>query len=137
MADVIVAPGNSKAQAGSVQRTALASEAIQAGKSVYLDASGQVTMAEKDQTIVEATAVGISLNPAAVGQPCRYIYRGSIVLGVSPIMTVGRAYIVGAAPGGIAPEADAISSEFVAVIGVAITDRILKLGPFRTPISHT
>ncbi|KKK74168.1 hypothetical protein LCGC14_2886510, partial [marine sediment metagenome] len=52
------------------------------------------------------------------------------------ILSVGQTYIVGAGPGGIAPEADAIGGDFVTVIGVATTANLLKLGILQSGVAH-
>ena len=42
-------------------------------------------------------------------------------------MSIGETYVVGAAPGGIAPEADVGTGEFATVIGVAVSANNLKM----------
>ena len=52
------------------------------------------------------------------------------------ILAIGQVYIVGAAAGGIAPEADAAVGNFVTVLGVATTTSNLKLGLLISGVAH-
>ena len=57
MVDLVVTAASVDRVAGS-QRTGEAGVAITAGDCVYVDTAGLVQLCEKDQTIVEAAAVG-------------------------------------------------------------------------------
>ena len=112
----------------------MAGEAISAGQSIFPAADGELELAEKDQTAADAAANGIALNDAAALQPITYIIRGTINMGA--ILSVGETYIVGAAPGGIAPEADAAVGNFVTILGVAISANNLKIGILQSGVAH-
>jgi len=134
MADITVVAANVKAGAGAIEKSGIAGETITAGDAVHLAADGQIEAAENDLTSVEAAAVGIAINDAAALQPVKYVVSGVIDMGA--IMTIGAVYIVGAAPGGIAPEGDAVTGEFVTILGVATTTSLLKLGIIQSGVAH-
>jgi hypothetical protein len=52
------------------------------------------------------------------------------------ILSIGETYIVGAAAGGIAPEADAVAGNFVTILGVATTSNLLKMGILQSGVAH-
>ena len=125
MADLVVTAASVDRVSGS-QRTGEAGVAITAGDCVYVDAAGLVQLCEKDQTIVEAAAVGFALADAAAGQPVTYQISGVVNLGAT--LTTGEVYVVGAAPGGIAPVADIATTNFGTVLGIAISAAQLQIG---------
>lgn len=125
MVDLVITASDVDNISGS-QRTAEAGVAIAAGQVVYIDSSNLVQLCEKDQTAVEAAAVGFALNAAGIGQPVTYQVGGVIDLGV--VLTTGAVYVVGAGPGGIAPVADIVSTNFVTILGIAISSTNLQIG---------
>lgn len=134
MADLVVVATNVKPGASAVTKRAIAGEAITAGQGVFIAVDGQIELAEKDLTAADAAAVGISLNDAAVDQPVEYAITGDVNMGA--ILAVGQTYIVGAAAGGIAPEADAAVGNFTTVLGIATTASNLKLGILQSGVAH-
>lgn len=124
MADLVITASNVDKVSGS-QRTAEAGVAISAGDAVYVDTAGLIQLCEKDQTVVEAAAVGIALNDCGVSQPCTYQISGTIDVGA--VLTTGEVYVVGAAPGGIAPVADVITTNFATIVGIAVSSSNLKI----------
>ncbi len=134
MADLVVVPANVKPGTDAVTKRGIAGEPITAGDSVFVAADGGIELAEKDLTVAEAAAVGVALNDSALDQPTEYVVTGSIDMGA--ILSIGQTYIVGAGPGAIAPEADALVGNFVTVIGVAITANLLKLGILQSGVAH-
>ncbi len=134
MVDLVVVPANVQPGPGSIERTGTAAVPITAGDSVFIDSSGAIDLCENDQTIVEAACRGVALNDAAIGQPIRYVVSGEVDMGA--ITAAGQVYIVGAAPGGIAPEADAIAGEFVTIIGVGVSANNIKLGITQSGVAH-
>ncbi len=134
MADLVVVAANVKPASSTVTKKGIAGESISAGQSVFKATDGQIELAEKDLTAADAAAVGVSLNDAALDQPVEFAITGDINMGT--ILAIGQVYIVGAAPGGIAPEADAAATEFLTVIGVATTTSNLKLGLLQSGVAH-
>ena len=134
MVDLVVVPANVKPGTDAVTKRGIAGEPITAGDSVFVAADLQIELAENDLTAVEAAARGVALNDAALDQPIEYAVTGDVDMGA--ILSVGQTYIVGAGPGGIAPEADAGIGDFVTVIGVATTANLLKLGILQSGVAH-
>lgn len=134
MADLVVVAANVKPGSSAVSKRGIAGEGITAGDSVFEAADGGIELCEHDQTILEAASVGVALNDAAVDQPIEYIVTGDIDMGA--ILSIGQTYIVGAGPGGIAPEADAGVGDFVTVLGVATTVNNLKMGILQSGVAH-
>lgn len=124
MVDVVITAANVLRVNGNTQRKN-AGVAITAGDAVYVDGNGVLQLCEKDQTAVEAACAGIALNDAGVGQPVTYAVSGDVNFGA--VLTAGRVYIVGAAPGAIAPVADIVATNFATVVGIAISTSVLRL----------
>ncbi|KKL16980.1 hypothetical protein LCGC14_2490120 [marine sediment metagenome] len=134
MADLTVVAANVKPAASTVTKKGIAGESISAGESVFKAADGGIELCENDQAALDAACIGVALNDAAVDQPIEYAITGDVNMGA--IMTIGQTYVVGAAPGGIAPEVDVIATEFLTVIGVATTTSNLKLGILQSGVAH-
>ena len=116
--------------------TGTAGATLTAGMSVYLDSTtNTVKGADADASLAASAAIGIALHAALAGQPIRVQIAGEITIGATAAMTVGTIYVVGAAAGAIAPAADAeaASTWYVTVLGIARTAAILRMptsGPF-------
>ncbi len=134
MADLVVVAANVQPTGSTVTRRGIAAVAITAGDSVYVDSSGEIDLCENDQTAVEAACRGVALNDAAANQPVEYATGGEVNMG--SILSAGQVYVVGAGAGGIAPEADPGTGNFVTVIGVATSATNLKLGINQSGVAH-
>lgn len=134
MADLTVVASNVKPGASVVTKRGIAGEVISAGESIFVAADKTIQLCENDQAALDAACKGVSLNGAAVGQPVEYAVTGDVDMGV--ILSIGQTYVVGAAPGGIAPEVDVVTGEFLTVIGVATTTSNLKLGILQSGVAH-
>lgn len=134
MTDISVTAASVQPGAGAITKRGICGEAISAGQSVFEAADGDIELCENDQTVVEAASRGISLNDGAAGQPIEYQTDGEITF--NAVLAAGAVYIVGAAPGGIAPEADAVSGEFVTVLGVGLSTTSMKLGILQSGVAH-
>lgn len=134
MADLSVVAANVKPGSDLVTKRGIAGEAISAGESVFKATDGELELCEKDQAAEDAACVGVALNDAAPLQPVEYGITGTIDMGA--ILSVGETYIVGAGPGGLAPEADGATGNFVTVVGIAISGNNLKLGILQSGVAH-
>lgn len=134
MADLTVVPANVKPGADLVTKRGIAGEAITAGQAVFKATDGEFELCEKDQAVEDAACVGVALANAAPLQPFEYGITGTIDMG--SILAVGETYIVGAGPGGLAPEADGVTGNFVTIVGVAISANNLKLGILQSGVAH-
>lgn len=120
MSDLSITAANIVSAAGSTRSTGIAGEAITRGQSVYLkESDGKYWKADNDSTAAIAAAVGIALTDSAAGQPLVVHEGGNLAFGA--ILTVGEIYCVSSNAGGICPEADVGSGDFVTLLGVATT----------------
>lgn len=112
---------------------------ITAGQPVYLDtADNKWKVADNNVSALLAgsAGLGIAMCGGANGQPGVVLRGGDVTIGAT--LTVGETYIVSATAGGIAPVAD-ISTNFVSILGVAISASVLRVpqsGPLVTGIQH-
>lgn len=99
----------------------LAGEAITAGQAVYLKAAdGKLWKARSAAagTTEEGNPVGIALNGGSAGQTIAYAANGGdINIGATTVKTT--TYVLSATAGGIAPQADLVSTDKIVRIGHA------------------
>ena len=127
MADITITAASVLAGDSTTRRQALAGEAITAGQAIYL-ASGtkKWMLADSDSATAEARrATAIALNGAALNQPVVGVERGDVTLGA--VLTAGATYFLGSAPGGICPDADVGTGEYVCMLGIAKSTSVLAL----------
>lgn len=134
MADIVVTAASVVPGSGAIVKNGIAGEAITAGQSVFEATDGDIELAEFDTVVADAAAVGIALNDAAVGQHITYAIGGNVTF--NAVLAAGQVYIVGAAPGGIAPEVDAAAGNFVSVLGVGLSTTSLKMGILHSGVAH-
>jgi hypothetical protein len=111
----------------------VAGASITAGQGVYLDGTtSTLKLAQCDGTAAEADAVGIALHAAGTGQPLVYAGQGSLI-NIGATTTKATTYMVSATAGGVAPQADLISTNKIVRLGYA-TDAV---GAFVVDIRNT
>ena len=126
MADLSITAANVLAASGAVIQSGTLGATGTAGQVVYLDSSTQkLRLADADLSVAAAEVVGILLNGGGDGQPIDYVLSGGVDVGAT--LTVGEIYVLSGTAGGIAPEADLASSDWVTVLGVATAADNLKL----------
>jgi len=128
MADLTVTAASVLFTSGTKVSSYNAGEAITAGQAVYLKASdSELYKAQADGTSAEATAVGIALHASADGQPLTYAAQGSTInIGATTAKTT--TYVVSATAGGVAPQADLVSTNYITRLGYATaTDGTFKV----------
>lgn len=126
MADITVTAANVVPGTGATLKTATAGEAIAAGKSVVINPdTKKLMLADNDSaTAYVRGAGGVSVNGAALNQPCTFITDGPFNPGATVVK--GTTYCVSSTAGGICPQADLASGDEVVIIGVASdTDEIV------------
>jgi hypothetical protein len=135
MADITQTPANVVDQAGAqLDNTGRYGATVVAGQPVYRDATdNKWKLADNNVSAVLANVGGISLNGGSDGQPASVLIAGDINLGATLIL--GETYILSSNVGKIAPVAD-ISTNFVTILGVAITTAILRFKPIVAGIQH-
>jgi hypothetical protein len=102
---------------------------ITAGLTVYKDTADEKWKAADNNVsalLAGSAGIGIALSGGANGQLGLVAIGGDLTAGGT--LTLGETYIVSSTAGGIAPVAD-ISTNFVTVLGVAITTAILRMSP--------
>ena len=108
---------------------------ISAGQSVYLDsADGEYKLAGASAS-ASAECKGIAVTPGVDGGRGVIATGGDIIL-VGTTAAVGAVYVVSATAGGIAPEADLSSGEYVTVLGVASSATQLKIQLQASGVAH-
>jgi len=116
MVDLTITAASVQPTSSTKRLTKIAGAAITAGQSVYVDASDLLQLADCDASATTAAATGISLANVAAGQPCSYATTGDLDMG--SIITAGEIYVLSGTAGGIAPEADLASGDYVTILGV-------------------
>jgi hypothetical protein len=118
MADLTVTAASVLFTSGS-KITGTAGATITAGQAVYLDSTtSKLKLAQCDGTAAEVAAVGIALHASLDGQPLTYAENGSTInIGATTAKTT--AYMVSATSGGVAPQADLVSTNRICYLGYA------------------
>lgn len=109
---------------------------ISAGQCVYFDTSdSEYKLADSDNTSTTASVKGVAITPGVDGGYGYIAKKGSIVL-VGTTAAVGETYYVSNTPGGIAPDADIGTGDFISRIGTASSATQLALDLSATGITH-
>ena len=126
--DITVTAGSVVAGADASFGTGTAGATITAGQPLYIDTanSNVLKTADANASLLTSTVAGIALHAASTGQPIKYQTSGLITIGAT--VAVGTIYVVSDTAGGIMPAADLSTGEYVAIIGVATTTGIIKMG---------
>ena len=125
MADITVTAANVKAGANAVVKTVTAGVAINAGQVVYQDTSDKKYKLADADALATAKVAGIALNDAATDQPLEVQTAGDIDVGGTVV--VGEIYLVSITAGGIAPEAEVVTGDFVSILGIGTVSNKLKM----------
>lgn len=127
MADLTITATSVVAGANAAKKEALAGETITAGKAIYLSSSTKKWMlADSNSATAEVRrATHIALNGGALNQPVIGQSSGDITIGAT--LTAGAAYYLSDTPGGICPDADVGSGEYVCLIGIAKSTSVLAI----------
>jgi hypothetical protein len=132
MADLTVTAASVLWTSGTKQ-TGVAGATVTAGQAVYLDSTtSTLKLAQSDGTAAEADAVGVALHAAGSGQPLVYASQGALI-NIGATTTKATTYVVATTAGGIAPQADLISTNKIVRLGYA-TD---AAGAFVVDIRNT
>lgn len=115
-------------------------EAITAGEPIYLKSSdGKYWKADCD-TAAEAASKGVAIaSTLAAEQEIVFQTGGTITLGSSATVLQGTIYVVSGTAGGIAPESDMATGDYMTILGVGNgSDGITmpEAGPFVSGVTH-
>jgi hypothetical protein len=137
IADLSITVANVAKGANAQIANGTAGGTITAGQALWLDATTG-TLKATDPTFAggtKAACVGISLHGALSGQPLAYQTQGQITIGAT--VTVGEIYLVSkTATGLIMPVGDVVSTNYVTILGVAISATVINLAIQVTGIQH-
>lgn len=116
MADLSITATNvvvDTAIAYTMDKEKFAGVALTAGQIVYKDAAAAdvLKLADANGTAAVAAAYGVALVNAAIGQPCPVLRKGVITVGAT--IVVGTRYVLSATAGGVCPEADLVTDDYV------------------------
>lgn len=132
MADLAITAANVTTSSTSIT-TGTAGAAVTAGQAVYQNSDGKYYLAQCDGTSAEATVFGIALCNAAAGQPLTVQTGGDITIGAT--VAKGTTYVVSANAGGIAPQADLVSTNYLSYIGYGKTTSVLTINKTNTGVT--
>ena len=125
MADVTVTAANVQPDGAAEILAGTAGATITAGQSVYLDTSvSKYKLADADASAT-SVAAGIAVNSASDTQPIDILTEGDLTIGGT--LVVGTAYYVSTTAGGVAPEADIGSGDFMCFLGIARSAAVLAV----------
>lgn len=127
MADIVVTAANVLKGANAQTTSGTAGEAITAGELVYIDGtdSNKIKLADADASEAASTLVGIALHATASGQPILYATKGDVNPGGTVV--VGEIYVASGTAGGIAPEGDLATNDWLVVFGYGTTTSIIDV----------
>lgn len=128
MSDLIITASAVVEGLAATVASGVAAVSINAGQSIFLDASNlnKVTLADANLSLAAASCRGIALGNAVAGQRVSYITSGPVTLGA--VLTQGKVYVLSANAGGIAPVADLSSGMYSTILGVASSTSMLQVG---------
>lgn len=135
MADISVTAGSVVAATSPVPVifNGVAGGTITAGQAIYIDTNNLVQLADAVTSLVTATAVGVSLNGGAAGQPIAYQKSGLITIGAT-VVKGAIALTSGNNAGGITiTAADLTTGWYTQVLGICINTTQIYL-TFAQPI---
>lgn len=125
--DLSLTAANVVPSAGYQFTDGIAGETITAGQTLYYkETDSRYWKADSDSaTSAVRVLVGIALNGASAGQPVRVQTAGSITIGAT--VTVGTIYVLSDTAGGIMPQADLETGDYVSIVGVATTSSAILM----------
>jgi len=112
-------------------------EAVSAGETVYLDStSGKYYLADADDSAKDSVA-GVVISAGGAADGYGYIANGTgVVLTIGGTTTAGQVYVLSNTAGGIMPESDLTTGQYVSVVGVGDTGNKLVLGINNSGVQH-
>lgn len=118
--------------ASTVTRLVQYGGTVSAGQPVY-QSSGTYIAADANASATAAAAAGIAITPGVASGYGLIAVSGSIIL-VGTTMTVGESYIVSRNAGGICPNGDKTTGDYITKLGTAATTTQLDLSILATGI---
>ncbi len=136
MADLVITAADVNQVSGNEGR-GIAGATITAGQSLYEDStdSNKLKLADADASAT-AACVGVALHAASSGQPIAYAKTGEVDIGAT--VAAGAIYVVSTTAGGVAPDSDLGTGDYVTIIGIgdSTTSTSIKLAINNSQIIH-
>ena len=136
MADLSITAAQVDTDSTGQTDTLIASVAITAGQVVYKTSGSQAALADNDVDAATAKVHGIAVCDAAAGQSVTIQRTGTPTIGAAASITAGAVYVLSSTAGGIAPEADLDTNDYVSIIGVGTSDDKIRLTISNTGLQH-
>jgi hypothetical protein len=121
MAVFTIVAAEVKPLANTQMEDGVAGSVISPGQAVYRGSDGLTWPARADNAVELARGRGIAVNSAELaGQPVKIAVAGDVQIDTASVAeaAVGNLVVLGASAGGLYPETDLASSQFVTVLGV-------------------
>ena len=131
-----VTPGS-----GAAIEYGILGETATAGQAVYKKASdGKLWLAQADGTAAEAAAVGVLIAGGAANQHVGYVKQGDVTLDTAALTgaSKGEVTALGATAGGLYPNEDVATTQYVTVLGVMKTSNpgVLTVSIIQSGVTH-
>lgn len=137
MADLSITQTEVLPGAGATTRVAIAGAAITPGQTIYIKSSdSKAYLADADLSAAAADCKGIALSEAAEGQYIVYQRGGTITIGSSASVAQGAVYVLSATAGGICPEVDLGTDDYVTYLGVGDDSDGIVLSIHYSGVAH-
>lgn len=125
MANLVQTAANVLDQAGANYQLGRFGATVTAGQTVYYDSATGTWKLGQATTQAAAAVKGVALDGGASGQWGVIQTDGDVNVGAT--LVVGTTYAVSAAAGAICPVADLVTTNWVCILGTAISASVLRL----------
>ena len=140
MAAISITAANVIKSTGAMVETGISGATITAGQLVYKKASdSKFYLADGDSVSVAADAEvdnvhGIALHGASASQPLTVQKSGNITIGGT--VAVGEVYALDCVAGGIIPESEIATTDYVTLVGIGVSATVIKMAINVTDTAH-
>ena len=137
MTDLTVPTSGSSVRWSGKKDTGIAGDTITPGMPLYKDTTDNNDLKPADADVLASSIfAGFALNSAVHGQPVEFGYgEGTLTVGGTGV-SVGATYVVSTGAGGIAPEADLSTGDFMTFLGFGATTSTIKCAPYSSQVTH-
>lgn len=120
MADLSINPSGVLASSTAVIDEGIAGANITAGQALYIDSTDSNKLKLCQNTASKTNFAGISLQTSYTGQPVKYV-KEDLEFTPGATVAVGVLYTNANTSGGIRPDADNVTGNYVTAIGIGIS----------------
>lgn len=136
MADVSKTPANLRVVSDVQGRRVLFGESVSPGDTIYLKTSDRKYYKAINTSLENSTCKGIAIGYGGADTYGYIVSEPGSVVNVGATLTQGTIYVVSSTAGGMAPEADIGSGEYVTILGVGDSSGQLQLNIVATGLTH-